>query len=123
MFMAIINFLILNWDSVLIVLAAIALICFLIWKGQKSIVYQMIYKIVTELEKQYGGGTGSLKLAAAIDILYPKLPKVIKWLVNAETLTKWIEDGLTKAKDIWQKNAAINQYINNETESKTEASV
>ena len=121
--MAIINFLILNWDSVLIVLVAIALICFLIWKGQKSIVYQMIYKIVTELEKQYGGGTGSLKLAAAIDILYPKLPKVIKWLVNAETLTKWIEDGLTKAKDIWQKNAAINQYIKNETESKTEASV
>lgn len=120
--MAIINFIIENWDSVLVVLAAITLVCFLVWKGQKSIVYQMIYKIVTELEKQYGGGTGSLKLAAAIDILYPKLPKVIKTFVNADTLTKWIEDGLAKAKEIWQKNAAINQYINKETEKTTEAS-
>lgn len=118
--MAILSLLAANWDSILIVAIFVAVVCILIWKGQKSIVYQMVYKIVTELEKQYGGGTGSLKLAAAIDILYPKLPKVIKVFVNADTLTKWIEDGLAKAKEIWKTNEAIGQYVNNETKNNNE---
>ena len=103
-----------NWDSILLVLAVIAAVVLLIYKGKRGVVDQMIYKIVTELEREYGAGTGNLKLAAAVEMLYPKLPTIIRLFTTSAGIVKMIESGLTAAKDKWAKNAALETYIKTE---------
>ncbi len=109
--MNVLNFIVQNWDFILLIVAAVAAIVFAIFKGNKSVVMKMLYSLVTEAEQIYGAGTGSLKLAAVIDAIYPKLPAVIKAFVSDKTIVKWVEEALAAAKDAWQKNDAIADYI------------
>lgn len=109
-----IDFILTNWDSILLVLVVIAAAVLLIYKGKRGVVDQMIYKIVTELEKEYGAGTGNLKLAAAVEMLYPKLPAIVRLFTTSAGLVKMIEQGLAAAKDRWAKNAALGDYIKTE---------
>ena len=79
--------------------------------GNKSVVMSMLVALVTEAEKQYGGGTGPLKLASVIDIIYPKLPAVIKTFITDKRLKKWIDKALVIAKEKWAENKSIAGYI------------
>lgn len=103
-----------NWDSILLVLVMIAVAAVLIYKGKRGVVDQMIYKIVTELEREYGAGTGNLKLAAAVELLYPKLPLIVRMFSTSAGIVKMIENGLTEAKERWEKNKAIGAYVKTE---------
>ncbi len=109
--MNVINFIVQNWDFILLIVAAATVIIFAIFKGNKSVVMRMLYSLVTEAEQIYGAGTGSLKLAAVIDEIYPNLPAVIKLFISDKTLVKWVEDALTAAKEAWKKNAALAEYV------------
>lgn len=109
--MNVINFIVQNWDFILLIAAAVAALLFAIFKGNKGVVTKMLFSLVTEAEKQYGSGTGALKLAQVMAEIYPKLPAIIKAFVSAERLTKWIEDVLKEAKQKWSANAAIATYI------------
>ena len=109
--MNVINFIAQNWDLILLIVAAVTVIIFAIFKGNKSVVMRILYSLVTEAEQIYGAGTGSLKLAAVIDALYPNLPAVIKLFITDETLVKWVETALETAKDAWKKNAALAEYV------------
>ena len=109
--MNILNFIICNWDFILLIVVAVAAIIFAIFKGNKSVVMRMLYSLVTEAEQIYGAGTGSLKLAAVIDAIYPSLPAVIKLFITDETLVKWVETALETAKEAWKKNAALGEYV------------
>lgn len=86
-------------------------IVFAIFKGNKSVVMKMLYALVTEAEKNMGGGTGSLKLASVIEAIYPKLPSVIKVFITDAMLKNWVEEVLAIAKEAWEKNSNIAQYI------------
>ncbi len=77
----------------------------------KSVVMKMLYALVTEAEKNLGGGTGALKLASVIEAIYPKLPAVIKMFITDELLQKWVEEALKIAKESWEKNSNIALYI------------
>lgn len=121
--MNVLEFIIANWDFILLIVAAIAAVAFFAFKGNKSVVMKMLYALVTEAEKEYGGGTGTLKLATVIGAIYPKLPAVIKLFITEATLTKWVEDALTAAKDAWKKNAAIAEYIAKPADPTAEAPV
>ena len=114
--MNVINFIIQNWDFILLIVAAVAAIVFAIFKGNKSVVMRMLYSLVTEAEQIYGAGTGSLKLAAVIDEIYPNLPAVIKLFISDKTIVKWVEDALAAARDAWKKNAALAEYVKQPTE-------
>lgn len=105
--MNVINFIIANWDFILLIIAAVAALVFAIFKGNKSVVMRMLYAMVTVAEAQYGAGTGSLKLAAVIDAIYPKLPAVIKTFITDETIVRWVEEALAAAKEAWAKNPAL----------------
>ena len=109
-----IDFLLSNWDSVLVVVVLAAVLVFLSYKGKRGVVDEIIYRVVTELEREYASGTGNLKLAAAIETIYPKLPAVIRVFMTANRLKEWIEKGLTEAKERWAKNSALASYINEE---------
>lgn len=95
--------------SVLAVVLFVALVIILWVKGKKGIIYKMLYNFVTEAEKQYGGGTGSIKFAQVMTQIYEKLPAVIRLFVTYNQLTKWIEKALADAKKHWGEKAGILQ--------------
>ncbi len=109
--MAILEFLTASWDSVLLLLLFALLLVLLYILGHRKIVYKILYSLVTEAEKQFGGGTGELKQAYVMEKLYSALPAVLKALVTAEQLEAWVEDVLLIAKEKWKKNASIDNYI------------
>ena len=104
------NFLLNNWDSILIVLVFAGVILFLLYKGKRGMVDEIIYRVVTELEREYASGTGNLKLAAAVETIYPKLPAIIRIFTTSARLKEWIETGLTEAKKRWAANPALSEY-------------
>lgn len=105
--MNVLNYIIANWDFILLIIAAVAAVVFAIFKGNKSIVMRMLYALVTDAEQAFGAGTGSLKLAAVVDLIYPKLPAIIKTFISDEMLVKWVEEALAAAKEEWKKNPAL----------------
>ena len=109
--MAILNFLISNWDSTLIILALIAFIVFLYIKGEKKLIYKILFFLLTEAENTYKSGTGALKFAAVLNNLYNKIPKILRLVITEVMITNWIEDALVLAKKTWAENAAIETYI------------
>lgn len=109
--MAFIEFMAAHWDSILLILCTCLILGVLYFRGQKKIVYKILYALVTEAEKQFGGGTGELKQAYVIEKLYSALPAVLKALVTAEQLEAWVDDVLIMAKEKWKQNANIDGYI------------
>ena len=115
------NFIVTYWDFILLIAAAVAAVVYSAYKGNKSVVMKMLYALVTEAEKEYGGGTGALKLAAVIAQIYPQLPAFLKLFVTEETITEWVEDALVVAKEAWERNIAIAEYIEKPSGTDTEA--
>lgn len=120
--MDVLTYLLAEWDFILLIVAAIAAVVFFSFKGNKTVVMKMLYALVTEAEKELGGGTGALKLAKVIADVYPKLPTVIKLFITEKTLAQWVDLALDKAKETWAKNPAIAGYIGQNGE-KAEAQV
>ena len=109
--MKIIDFITANYLEIITAIVFVAGMIFLYVRGEMKIFNKILYLLITEAEKQYGGGTGELKLAYVISQSYEKLPKVIRAFITLATLTKWINDTLTYAKEKWAENAQIKGYI------------
>lgn len=105
--MKIIEFIINHWSDILLILAAVASLVYAIYKKDLSLVRQQLFSLVTEAEREYGSGTGVLKLASVVTAIYPKLPKLFKTLVTEKKLVSVIEDVLTEAKKKWTSNEKL----------------
>ena len=105
--MSLLKFLAANWDSAAVILVVIAAVMFLVFKKQWGLLDKMLFALVTWAEREYGGGTGSLKLAAVIERIYPHIPAVVRWFVTAGALVGLVEKALAQAKDRWDKNPAL----------------
>ena len=114
--MNIIQFLFANWDSVLVVLAFLALIVVLVKRGETKVLNKVLFSLVTQAEKQFGGGTGKLKLAAVSDWIYQRIPAVLKLLFSEKDIESMIETALEEAKKAWGNNENIAAYIEPTTE-------
>ena len=77
----------------------------------KANLLQIIVGLVTEAEKELGGGTGKLKSAKVAGWIYDKLPDEIKPLFTAEEIQDMIDKGLEKAKEYWNNNVKAREYI------------
>ena len=98
------NFLTVNWDSVLFVVVAIlALIC-LYRRGAKKKVFEILFYLVTLAEEEFGGGTGQLKFAAVTTWIYDRLPAITKLLFTAKQIDEMIEDAVTRMKEYLDTN-------------------
>ena len=102
--MNILAFLAANWDSVLVVLAFLVVIVVLIKRGETKILEKILFNLVTQAEKQFGGGTGSLKFAAVADWIYQRIPAVLKLLFTEKDIANMIETALEEAKKAWGAN-------------------
>lgn len=108
------NFFVANWDVILFVIILLVVLVYLWLRGGKSVVFKMLYAMVTEAEKEYGNGTGALKLASVIEKIYLKLPMFVRLFITADTLQKWVETVLEEAKKTWEQNNDIQKYIMSE---------
>lgn len=109
--MSIIQFMAANWDSVLVVLAFLVLVVVLIKHGQTKILKKILFNLVTQAEKQFGGGTGSMKFAAVADWIYQRIPAVMKLLLTEQDIADMIEAVLEEAKKAWGANDNLKGYI------------
>ena len=109
--MNVLTFLAKNWDSVLVVDAFLALVVVLIKRGETKILKQILFNLVTQAEKQFGSGTGSLKYAAVADWIYQRIPAVLKLLFTSSDIEKMIEAALEEAKKAWGANENLKGYI------------
>lgn len=109
--MNVLTFLAKNWDSVLVVVAFLALVVVLIKRGETKILKQILFNLVTQAEKQFGSGTGSLKYAAVADWIYQRIPAVLKLLFTSRDIEKMIEAALEEAKKAWGANENLKGYI------------
>ncbi len=109
--MNILAFLAANWDSVLVVVAFLAVVVVLIKRGETKILKQILFNLVTQAEKQFGSGTGSLKYAAVADWIYQRIPAVLKLLFTSSDIEKMIEAALEEAKKAWGANENLKGYI------------
>ena len=109
--MNVVTFLAKNWDSVLVVVAFLALVVVLIKRGETKILKQILFNLVTQAEKQFGSGTGSLKYAAVADWIYQRIPAVLKLLFTSSDIEKMIEAALEEAKKAWGANENLKGYI------------
>ena len=100
-----------NWDSVLVVVAFLAVVVVLIKRGETKILKQILFNLVTQAEKQFGSGTGSLKYAAVADWIYQRIPAVLKLLFTSSDIEKMIEAALEEAKKAWGANENLKGYI------------
>lgn len=109
--MNVLTFLAKNWDSVLVVVAFLAVVVVLIKRGETKILKHILFNLVTQAEKQFGSGTGSLKYAAVADWIYQRIPAVLKLLFTSSDIEKMIEAALEEAKKAWGANENLKGYI------------
>lgn len=109
--MSIIQFMAANWDSVLVVLTFLVFAVVLIKHGQTKILKKILFNLVTQAEKQFGGGTGSMKFAAVADWIYQRIPAVMKLLLTEQDIADMIEAVLEEAKKAWGANDNLKGYI------------
>lgn len=109
--MNVLTFLAKNWDSVLVIVAFLAVVVVLIKRGETKILKQILFNLVTQAEKQFGSGTGSLKYAAVADWIYQRIPPVLKLLFTSSDIEKMIEAALEEAKKAWGANENLKGYI------------
>lgn len=72
---------------------------------------QIIFGLVTEAEKELGGGTGKLKSAKVAGWIYDKIPDELKALFTPAEIQDMIDDGLRAAQKYWETNSKARQYI------------
>lgn len=100
-----------NWASLLVILVFVITLVILAIRGKKDIVAKILYALVTEAEKIYGGGTGSVKFAYVVEKAYSYMPAILKVFITYERLKTMIEDVLAAAKIKWAEEAGISDYL------------
>lgn len=105
------NFIITNWDSVLVVILFIVACIVLARKGSAVYVKQMLFYLVTQAEAEYGAGTGNLKYAAVTTWLYERIPAILKFFFTAKQIDKMIEAAVEQMKDYLSKNNTAQAFV------------
>lgn len=72
-----------------------------------SIIQHVGFALVTDAERQYGAGTGELKMSACITKLIELLPEKIVRVLPEDFLKQQLEAILTTAKEKWNKNPRL----------------
>lgn len=115
--MQILKWLLLNWDSVLLIGVLIAIIIYLVKTGQAKILKQIAVKFVTDAEGECGTGTGIIKLSEVVAKMYGYLPNVVRVLFTEKQLVKIAESVLAEAKKKWEANGKLATYIENKQQT------
>ena len=114
-----INFLVSNWSIIVFVIAAIGVIAYGIHSfysqpttEQMNELKEWLLYAVAEAEKEFGSGTGSLKLRSVYDQFIEKFPYLSK-VVSFEKFSSLVDQTLVTFRILLENNDSIKNYVNN----------
>lgn len=93
-----IDYLMSNIDSVVMLIVMILLILFLFLKGRKKLVAQIILYLVEIAEEKFGSGTGAIKYDYVVEKLYNIVPVVIKIFLTKKEINYLIDKSINQLK-------------------------
>ena len=76
-------------------------------KQARAMLEQMLPSLVTDAERKYGIGTGSMKLSYVFEKVYARLPDACKMLFTPEQLGGMVDKALTIARELWLRNPSL----------------
>ena len=76
---------------------------------QVAKVKEWLLMAVLEAEKQFGSGTGKLKLRSVYDLFVARFPWIAK-IVSFETFSQWVDEALDTVEQ-WLTEDAIAEYV------------
>lgn len=76
---------------------------------QVAKVKEWLLMAVLEAEKQFGSGTGKLKLRSVYDLFVARFPWIAK-IVSFETFAQWVDEALDTVEQ-WLTEDAIAEYV------------
>lgn len=76
---------------------------------QVAKVKEWLLMSVLEAEKQFGSGTGKLKLRSVYDLFVARFPWIAK-IVSFETFAQWVDEALDTVEQ-WLTEDAIAEYV------------
>ena len=97
------EFLLTNWQSMLVVGIFIVVAGLLWFRGYKKQVSLVILKMIKIAEDKYEHGENATKLNYVVNQVHKSLPEVMKFFITEETLIKWINKLVEETKD-WLQN-------------------
>jgi hypothetical protein len=105
-----VEFIQVNLASIIVVVSAIIGLLVLYKLGKKDTVKKIVLALVVQAEKTLGSGTGELKYAMVIDAIYNKLPFILRFLFNKKELDTFIEEAVSKMKELLSKGVTLTGY-------------
>lgn len=113
-----------NW-SLLVVLACAGVAAFIyIRKFVQMPTEEQVKKVkewllfaVIQAEKEFGTGTGTLKLRSVYDSFLVTFPEIAK-LISFDTFSDWVDDVLVYMRKILDTNLDIKYYVERPVEGK-----
>lgn len=111
------EFIVNNWYMILAALvllafAVVAAVRFFRKPSNEQInkVKEWLLIAVIEMEKRFGGGTGTVKLRKVYDLFVARWPWIAK-IVAFETFSSWVDDALEEMRELLEKNLAVAAYV------------
>lgn len=93
------EFLKMNWLTILIVLLAVGYIVYLFVTKQWAKIRELAYKSMLKLERTYIDSQGPQKFDTALNTVWLKLPFWIRLFISKEDITVRLQSWYDKAKD------------------------
>jgi len=84
-----------------VVVVMVLVLAAIFWyTGRKETARKIVLSVVIEAERRFGSGTGKVKYATVVGMVYPLLPVIVRLFVTEDQLDIWIEEGVEELKDI-----------------------
>lgn len=107
------------WPLLTALVAILAVIIFAIYKFTKQPRPEQLAKVrewllyaVTAAEKEFGSGTGQIKLRYVYDKFITKFP-YLTTVISFELFSNLVDEALVKFKEILETNNKIQKYVEN----------
>lgn len=101
-----------NWSLIVTVLAVAV---YFLLNGKRSVI-KFLLKAVFMAEKDWGSGTGRIKLSEVYGNFIEKYP-IFSKIIPFPVFSAWVDAVLEDMKDILSKNEKVRAYVENEKEA------
>lgn len=108
------------WPIILAFVAVLVVVIYIIYKfikqpkeAQLNKIKEWLLYAVTAAQKEFGSGTGQIKLRYVYDKFLTKFP-AFATIVSFELFSNLVDEALVKFKEILETNRKIQQYVEEE---------
>ncbi len=101
-----------NWS---LIVTVVAVVVYFLLNGKRSVI-EFLLKAVFMAEKDWGSGTGRIKLSEVYGNFIEKYP-IFSKIIPFPVFSAWVDAVLEDMKDILSKNEKARAYVENEKET------